>query len=164
MYGDPQSGTTNPLLARLGRGGSVTRKTDRLNPRARKYALARLRQVAQGDFGDLSEIASQGLGSSDPTLRWRQLSAALMAKNPNALSPGAEHDPRSALMGLGADVQDQVLARQRAESMAPLMALQRQITSPPGPEPLQALKAMAARLPRRAVTGLGRRRRGRMVE
>lgn len=151
------------------RAPRAPRQADRYNPRARAYALRRLRQVAnmgldESTFGmegaepglQLSSIARAGLQSSDPTLRWRQVSAALAQRGAPKLDRSAEDDARARMLALMEEAQNDPnamipdLAQKRAVQMAPLLAAVRQSTSPPGPGPLEALRGLAGRLKKRA--------------
>lgn len=128
------------------------RSNDRSNPRARAYALARLRQVAGMNLDELSQtqvgatpgtqfssIAQAGLHSSDPALRWRQLSAALMQRNPQALDqPRNEDDARARMLAMmheaqGGDMLIPEEAQLRAVRTAPLIAQARQMQHPAAP-------------------------------
>ena len=154
--------------------GPRRRTPDRLDPRARKYALMRLRQVAglglAGAGQEISQAAKAGIGSSDPTLRWRQVSAALAQRNPTLLDqPGAQDDAVARMLAQmgelqGGDVAVPELAQQRAVQMAPLIAAARQFTSPPGPGPLQALQGLAGKLRKRTAPPRIPRRGVRMAE
>lgn len=141
--------------------GPRRRTPDRLDPRARKYALMRLRQVAgmglTGAGQELAGVAKAGVGSSDPTLRWRQVSAALAQRGVNLRDQSAEDDARARMLAALTEFHNDPAAmipeaaQLRAAQMAPMLAAARQATSPPGAGPLQALQGLAARMRKKSA-------------